>query len=1014
MKMKRWMKLFVLCSLLLLLLSASAQASETSTGAAASDLQFEVLGREMSLRWTGASGGAYYDVSLSADGGASWVDAGLYSYWPIDLSELPGGTYTKIKIETYPENSDEPIGEYISDDYCLTVTEKTLPPALVTFTPTATAKQYDVSISGLTPDAKYRMYVYALDRPVGEAIGSRADAEGNGFVDRVSAGNLSDRQYLLREISDTAVSDDGKTASFTVSNRGSWMRCDETVLGVGSCGENLTWTLTSGGTLTISGEGEMTDYAFDMASYTYETAPGWADYIHSITSVVIEEGVTSIGSYAFFEQLALESVSIPASLRSVGQLAFAYCRALKEITIPATVDTVGMGAFGFCTAMTTAVIGEGVTSVGKQAFYGCSALREVTLPASMGTVSQAMFRDCTALEKVIIPEGITTIENAAFCDCAALREVTLPDTLRKIGDIAFDSCVSLAEIAVPVGMESIGQNAFYQCDALTKAVVSGSIGKAAFADCDVLQSVTMQSHPERLNANIGEYAFAFCPALTEMTLSDNILDLHYLAFYGCTSLTAFALENGKGTRYSVDESGVLFSANGSAVILCPPALSGAYTVSDSVRMIEEHAFANSVLSEIILHNDIYNICGSAFYNCDNLTKMIIPEEAWLSGKEIFSGCDKLEEVTLGSRKMEGDARIPEKTFQNCVSLKKVVLTTPITEIGAYAFDACVALEEFTIPEGVTTIGDAAFRGTALTKVVIPNSVTMLGQAIFVQCDKLSDVTLGSGMTEIAPHMFNACTALKSVEIPGNITSIALYSFSGSGLEQLTIPGSVTMLGEGAFYTCVGLTEVTVPASVTSMGIGVFAGCTGLTKVTIADGVETLSKVMFRNCTALTDIYFLGDASAVVAADDELASFDAAVTLHYLDGTTGWTDSDAYDEAAGTWNGYKLAVWGKRVEVAKEEKPEILNKASAIISDDDGRITVTGTLEQAEEDVVIYFAVYDEDGRMIGMDSQTIRKNDADRRIDGALNAEDARLLQMFFSKIGSSIPCDKSAQIGLN
>ena len=134
--------------------------------------------------------------------------------------------------------------------------------------------------------------------------------------------------------------------------------------GNGSCGDGVTWSYNGGTkTLTISGTGAMTDYDNDY--------PGWDNYRTSITSVVIESGVTSIGNYAFYKCSALTSVTIGNSVESIGESAFEDCTSLASVTIPASVTSIGEMAFRECTSLASVTIPNSVTSIGQQAFAGC-------------------------------------------------------------------------------------------------------------------------------------------------------------------------------------------------------------------------------------------------------------------------------------------------------------------------------------------------------------------------------------------------------------------------------------------------------------------------------------------------------------------------------------------------------------------------------------------------------------------------------------------------------------------
>ena len=219
------------------------------------------------------------------------------------------------------------------------------------------------------------------------------------------------------------------------------------IVALGYCGASsneggetsVSWTLNTDGVLTISGTGSMKNS--DSAS-----AP-WKDYKSDIIEVVIENGVTSIGKYAFYSS-NLTSVTIPDSVGSIGEYAFGECRSLTSVIIP-----------------------DGVTSIGKYAFRGCSSLSSVTIPDSVTTIGVFTFYGCSSLTSVIIPDGVTSIGSRAFDGCTSLTSVTIPDGVTSIGSQAFVGCTSLTSVTIPDSVTSLGFAAFSDCTSLKSVIV---------------------------------------------------------------------------------------------------------------------------------------------------------------------------------------------------------------------------------------------------------------------------------------------------------------------------------------------------------------------------------------------------------------------------------------------------------------------------------------------------------------------------------------------------------------
>ena len=319
------------------------------------------------------------------------------------------------------------------------------------------------------------------------------------------------------------------------------------VVASGTCGaegngSNLTWTLDSEGVLTISGSGDMYNYGSSDFS-----AP-WDGSRSRVKSVVIADGVTSIGEYAFFYCESLTSVTIPDSVTSIGKYAFFCCTSLTSVTIPDSVTSIGRFAFSNCTSLTSVTIPDSVTSIGEYAFYYCKSLTSMTIPDSVTSISSSTFASCTSLTSVTIPHSVTSIGEYAFYDCKSLTSVTIPGSVTSIGLYAFASCTSLTGIWVAEGNSHYANDAsgvLFNKDKTTLVQCPGafaaytipdsvtSIGEWAFYWCTSLTSVTI---PDSVTS-IGDNTFDHCTSLTSVTIPDGVTSIGWRAFSNCTSLT---------------------------------------------------------------------------------------------------------------------------------------------------------------------------------------------------------------------------------------------------------------------------------------------------------------------------------------------------------------------------------------------------------------------------------------------------------------------------------------------
>ena len=248
----------------------------------------------------------------------------------------------------------------------------------------------------------------------------------------------------------------------------------------GDSGSNVTWLLDDNGTLTISGSGKIEDYRSDIDQ-------PWYSNRSDITSVVIEPGVTSIGSLAFYKCSNLTSITIPSGLTSIGEMAFFNCSALTSVTIPNGVISIGNFAFGSCTGLKSITIPSSVTSIENNIFQDCTGLTNITVDSSNPSFcseSGVLFnKDKTTLiywprgktGSYTIPDGVTAIGDYAFYYCSGLTSVTIPSSVTSIGESAFQHCTGLTSITIPNSVTSIVNLAFWDCDSLTIVYIPSGV-----------------------------------------------------------------------------------------------------------------------------------------------------------------------------------------------------------------------------------------------------------------------------------------------------------------------------------------------------------------------------------------------------------------------------------------------------------------------------------------------------------------------------------------------------------
>ena len=286
-----------------------------------------------------------------------------------------------------------------------------------------------------------------------------------------------------------------------------------TIAPSGNCGTSdheseVTWSLNSGGVLTISGTGAMADFGDSDSK-----AP-WLSYKDNITSVVIGEGVTSIGNFAFYGCEYLASVSIPASVTSICQDAFKNCgRSATALTV-------------------TFATGSSLTTIGNSAFQRAH-LTSITIPASVTSIGDDAFNFCEYLTTIDIPASVISIGIQAFHGCGNKVDAALTVTfasgssLTTIGGNAFGD-TKLSSISIPASVTSIGWYAFHLCTLTTVSIPASvtSIGEGAFNGCEYLTTVTLNSNP-----SIGTGAFPSTTAVTMNLTAKSAGDANWMTFY---------------------------------------------------------------------------------------------------------------------------------------------------------------------------------------------------------------------------------------------------------------------------------------------------------------------------------------------------------------------------------------------------------------------------------------------------------------------------------------------------
>lgn len=386
---------------------------------------------------------------------------------------------------------------------------------------------------------------------------------------------------------------------------------------------------------------------------------------------------------------------------------FALCAVLVLLPAPALAWTVDSGECGADGGNLTWTL----DSNGTLTIRGTGRMTDSSSPYDYAP----WFNHYDAIRTVEMENGITNIGDLAFIGCGNLTDVTIPDSVTRIGRCAFESCVRLPAITIP-------------------------------------ENVT----------DIGDYAFSDCTVLESITIPDNVTSIGFNAFW-YSGIRDITVGSGNPNYRSID--GVLFSKDGTSLILYPGNRAGSYDIPDHVVRIEKSAFyCCKGLTGVTIPDSVTRIRDYAFYFCTSLTDIAIPDSVTDIGDHAFDGCTHLTGVTLP----DSITRIADYTFYLCYNMTTVTIPDSVTSIGEAAFANCEWLTDITIPDSVTSIGDGAFANCVnLTGITIPNRITTISDYAFIRCESLTAIIVPDSVTSISGSAFDECGNLAHIYYAGS-------------------------------------------------------------------------------------------------------------------------------------------------------------------------------------------------------------------------------------------------------
>ena len=695
----------------------------------------------------------------------------------------------------------------------------------------------------------------------------------------------------------------------------------------GQEGDNLIWTLSKDGTLSIGGAGAMNSFASNGSP--------WYEYREQIKTVEVGNGITNIGGSAFSSCGSLGRAVLPSSIDSIGEGAFNKCSNLYSVEIPYGVTEIQTAAFNGCNSLTRITLPGSLQKIHYMAFSGCKALRNMIFPSGLTVIGMEAFYGCTSLEGVYIPTTVTDIISSAFDRCTALQHVYYQGNSAQWNGMAIESgndpllsaerhynssayggnsykvtgtCgdnLTWEYIDVSHTLTISGNGAMDDFDFLYDA--NGMTNKAPWADCSsIIFSVEIKNGV----TSIGDGAFTNCP-ITSVTIPSSVTSIGDGAFCNC-NLASVTIP------YGIESIGERAFSSG---------LEGTLTISDSVKSIGAYAFCDCrSLTSVVIGNHVESIGDCAFEDCYNISTLTLGSSLKSIGRKAFYGCGNLTSVMVPN----GVISIADAAFGYCSNLEKLIIPGSVTEISGigrgcdklktagpigsgcnieYGWTQAIpdhglaieSLTKITVPDGITCIGAEAFAGTNINEIILPNSVINLGYSAFRSCAQLNCATLGLNLNFDSSENRGAFT--------GSAVKTLVFTTDGTEEDTTLQAGYVTSLFNNSYYSGEnGTIEIILSHGIKKLEGNAFYGCNNLVSVKIPSSVTSVEDLLdcfgdhaFSNCRSLTNIQVDENNPVFSSLDGVLFNKDKSKIVCYPEGKEGtYTIPNSVTSIAGAF------------------------------------------------------------------------------------------------------------------
>lgn len=599
---------------------------------------------------------------------------------------------------------------------------------------------------------------------------------------------------------------------------GTALAADEEIAGADFNDGKMHWSINADHVLTISGTGE-------MPNYTSSAQAPWYSYRNQIESIIVGDGITALGDYAFYYCSTATSVSLPTSLNALGKACFLRCSELKIINIPEGVAAIPGSCFYECSSLESIDLPDSVRTFGDSAFYNCSQLKSITIPEGVTELTaRSLFSDCTSLKFIMFPNTLRKIGSydtfwgdcissvhfngtlkqwlkisfgdslpmqsacSLYIDGEKLTNLTIPEDITNISNRVFQ-CVQLNSVTIPDSVTSIGSKSFYRSSVSIVRIADSvtSVETNAFANCSNLKKVYYVGDPSKWSS------------IAWSSGNDSLIDAKrqfVASFDDIRTVSLGKVEHGTLTLSDVncvagDEITVTAKADPSyrlkTILVNGEAISGSsfiaekgvdYVVSaefEYYRGVKDHGTWGDNVEWILYDNNELLIQGTGLVNWSSYPASY----PWLKYKDL------IESATIG----EGITSLPQFAFDSCSHLSTVELPASLTSTGCTPFSN-------------SPLSSIYYNGTVADWLNIEFGSSFFDSSnrtnLYIDGTLVADLVIPDGITEIPAYVFRNYNRLTSVEIPEGAKVIGTSAFEDTNLTHVVLPASIETIASDAF------------------------------------------------------------------------------------------------------------------------------------------------------------------------------------------------------------------------